>query len=326
MKTKNRKGFSIIELSISLTIVGIVILFTMSSLQAIGENVAATKTETKIDSLTTSIINNVTSATSGTSLGSSGMRDLRLPSKDDMKALFSEIDGYGNTFDYIPGDILLDSHSGTNLCTATQTGLQFQFKDFGESGYREMPQIAFIIVGKGSNLKKDYDDSSSNIIKLDRSNKADDVFRYVTLDELKLKVGCSVGRNEDFKILTTEIPPLQPNAIGRIFATKPSNFPPSAATFWCLQTPKREAVQKAIFINLSSTDDFYYPVLDITTWGLQVLNSSCAAKIEVGDSVVMSRSKNAIPGTYKLKAVASYGKSSILGRDEKTFVVTVPFQ
>lgn len=331
MKIKNNKGFSIIELSISLTIIGIIILFTMSSLQAIADNNAVATTEARLEKITNRIVNSITRATSSSTSSSNGTVDFRLPKPEDVAPLAYETDGYGNYFDYIPATKILDlaGSSYSSICTTRSTDLDLHVKEIGETSYKEYPSIAFMVIGKGANFTKDYDNSTTGIVKLDRDNrKNDDVFRYVTLDELKFKLGCVFGKDNEIEIITKDLPPLKNGTIARIATNKPSD---KYSIFgwryghWCLSHGARDALVDNIAFHCYGIYDDFDLNSAIET---DMIRNECTGGAMSGDclgqEVGLSRKPNAIPGTYKMTVRAVFGRETQTKVDD-SFVVTIPF-
>lgn len=231
MMKNNRKGFSLVELSVSLVIIGIVFLAVMSSLRSISASMSAVTTEEKLDKAVETIMD-LTLSDPSTSMAFS-TSEYQIPKEDTFNENFAETDGYGNTFIYKPATNIR-KQSGDTICEAKQTNLSIELH-YGSTIYKTIKNVAFIVSGNGPDLQQDID-YTANPIKIDIQK--DDPYKYVSLFEFKMNIDCPTV--QPFQIINEELPMITSGVKNLIFAS--GNI--DTQKYWCVAAAN--ATQQAI--------------------------------------------------------------------------------
>ncbi len=179
----NRGGFSLVELAISITIIGI---FLSSALLIYKEFVDWNRKQKIKEDL-----NEIVSRISGYAVETGYLPDSRKYEK-----LFSKRDPYGQKYVYVFSPVLTEDFlgkKGVNFCNISFSSLNLKAKDYF------VDNVAFIVFSKGKDHKSDtkcgekvLDSTSPCNGTVFTSFYADSV-SWITLEKLKLKYGCPSG-------------------------------------------------------------------------------------------------------------------------------------
>lgn len=190
---KHKNGFSLVELSISLVVIGVVLLGVMASMRSISSSSAAIKTETRM----ARIIDTVSNLTVGVN---------KLPTIAALGDNTTEQDAYGNDFQYFSAqNITLGTGTvGPRICEAKSADLSIVYREPGLAD-RVVKNVAYVISSNGANLTQDinHNPSTQLIINVPTS---DDTYKYVSLYELKERIGCPPP--DPLRIITKYLPPI----------------------------------------------------------------------------------------------------------------------
>src|SRR3989338_8071242 len=218
---KNNKGFSIIELSIVLALMGILISFGTGMIAPLTKRVKYTETKEVVNAAVESII----------SLASANNR---IPTTTEFQSIArTPKDAWKKDLYYIP-DVNLDDLSAGGICGRKTTGITVRICTNAQcTSYNDISNVAFVIISGSENYNVQtnnvsgrvtvYETGTINIdnytTDMNRPETYDDLIKWITLDELRAKTGCTGAQ---LSILNNELPPgMQNNAYGpvTIFAT-----------------------------------------------------------------------------------------------------------
>jgi len=244
-----RRGFSLVELAIVLTIIGIIMSIGIKSCISGITTAKSDKTKDNLDILKTFIERNICK---------NGKFSFAIP--ENLK-----IDGWNNQITIINATSINNESpcllNATNL-TAEENSTSYVYNN-----------VAVILISKGENQKLDSKILSNKVIL-----KPDDLYSIITLNELKSK--CCKGK--ELKIITPFLPPIVENATYSVTIAVNGNYGnytwsitssdyPSVAEILQNGT-KRSTKQPYTTINLSCND---------TSKIATILSSASTAKITI---------------------------------------------
>lgn len=313
---KNKFGFSLVELSISLVVIGVVLLGVMASLQSISKGNAAIKTETRL----TKFADTVSNLSLGVRL---------LPAKATLDSNTVEQDAYGNNFNYFPAKNIALGISpipanASRICEATNTNLSIVVRENGAPD-KTIRNVAYVVSSNGSNLTREVNAANADTQLIVNTSSSDDIYKYVSLYELKERIGCPPP--EPLKIISQYLPPIigadlaNRNMIFTSFGEKLSQF--------CIQA---ENTQQANLINANlsivavpniRTPNTYNTLPNIKTEGCSNLDVAENGRFTVSTQAlrVIPRA-GANPGTYKFRVEVKEPGARYIA-DDHTFVQTI---
>ncbi|MBI4826438.1 MAG: prepilin-type N-terminal cleavage/methylation domain-containing protein [Nitrospirae bacterium] len=197
------KGFSLVELSIAIVIVGILIAMGMKMLVPLVERTKRSATRETVDAAVEAVIG--FAETNG-----------RLPSDLEFPGLVrNSKDVWGNDLIYLH-DVNLEV--ADSVCARNTTDISLRTcGDSGCSSYETTSDIAFLVLSAGSNQNVQTDTATVPVkvytlglsgiddyaSGLNRAEAYDDIVERVVLSELRVKAGCLGSL---LNILTLEIP------------------------------------------------------------------------------------------------------------------------
>lgn len=193
-KFNNHKGFSLIEISIVFAIIGILLSASLKLIGPLSLLLKVRETKESEDSTIQSIISWVASRN-------------RLPNKNEfIQIAKTPRDPWGLPFVYMYYSSLYKPNpTKDTICGRRSTPLKL-YNNYTSSS------VAFAIISRGDKPAYDSTLNDSEITDSTLSNVAGiikasgptpDIVRWVTLDELRSKIGC---QSPQLKILTNELP------------------------------------------------------------------------------------------------------------------------
>jgi prepilin-type N-terminal cleavage/methylation domain-containing protein len=224
--TFSNKGFTLVELSIVLVIVGLLLGLGMSM---VGPLMTATKLRETRDNLDANI----------QAVASWASANNRIPTT----AVFATVaktpnDSWGQLFAYYYDATNLAPGTATKdtICGRRSTLISLTDLNTGAN----IPNVAFVILSKGDDAKLDTTFAPATTGPVSAAttisaNTVNDVVRWVTLDELRSKVGC---QGAPLKIVNNELPYGYNNTTysATIYADGGVPFPTGGNNSWCIQT------------------------------------------------------------------------------------------
>lgn len=211
------KGFSLVELSIAIVIVGLLIAMGMKMLVPLIERTKRASTRETVDAAVEAVI---------------GFAETnnRLPSASEFPGVVRNFkDVWGNDLIY-----LYDANLGNDdtICASNTTGISLKTcADSGCGTFDTTGDIAFLVLSGGANQNVQTNTASIPVkvynmglpgiddytTGLNRAEAYDDIVERVVLPELRIKAGCSGSL---LNILTLEVPSgfVLSNYITNIFA------------------------------------------------------------------------------------------------------------
>ena len=195
-----QKAFTLIELAIVLVIIGVLMGGSASLFTMLTKRTKVTQTKQDLDAAVEAVVGYV--ATHG-----------YLPKQDEFpQVVRTNKDSWEQNFFYIPDSNLIDD----DVCYRRTTDLNI-------IGDKNISDVAFIIVSSGPNYnmqtaldasttpnqvnihrayEPNVDDNATDRVG-NRPEDYDDIARWVTLNELRIKAGC---QGSQIKILNTTLP------------------------------------------------------------------------------------------------------------------------
>lgn len=221
VKNIKNAGFSLIELSIVLVIMGILISFGTGMIGPLTKRVKYTETKEVMNAAVESII-------------SFASANNRIPTTLEFPNIVRTTrDAWKKDLYYIP-DVNLDDLNAGGVCGRKTTGITVRFCTNALcTSYNDISNVAFVIISGSENYNIQTNNVSGRVtvyqtgaINIDnyttdmnRPETYDDLIKWITLNELRAKAGCTGAQ---LSILNNELPPgMQNNAYGpvTIFAT-----------------------------------------------------------------------------------------------------------
>lgn len=260
-------GFTIVEMAIVMVIVGILVVLGVSMIGPLARTAKVNETQGTIDADLESLIGFAAT-------------NKRLPTSANFAAAVKKAnDGWGNALYYIVDSTLAPAAPYTSpdyICTRRSTGLTVRncltnnCTTTAGTDYVDIPNVAFVIISGGENFNVQTaavtgrvtvyvrhgvttrDDctaaatcpnypAAGTMINL--SERYDDIVRWVTLDELRPKIGC---QGAQLKILNNEVPPgtvgsPYPSVAAAIAFAVEGGAPPGTLR-WCVESAVAGAI------------------------------------------------------------------------------------
>ena len=335
----SRKGFTIIELAIVLIIAGVLISLGMSMMGPVAKRAKVSDTQGIIDG-------------GLESLKGFAATNRRLPTTAQFAGVVQKsMDSWGNALYYVVDAnlapaapvALTDYICGRKTTTIT---VRSCIND-GCTTYTDTPNVAFVIISGGENFNvqtalatgtvtvyvqngatnRDSCTTAANCpnysgTMINRSEKYDDIVKWVTLEELRSKTGCA---GQQLVILNNELPPgstattyvWNVNPLGALFVQGGVQYGTANQNYkWCIQTA---APAGLVFRNTAGAD--------ITS---SLFNASCStyarASWPQSDTIIISGRPTA-QGSYRLIVFARDNNDPTAGTNDsiaqKPFVLTI---
>ncbi len=206
------RGFTLIEMAITLIIIGLLLGLGVTLIGPLVKRAKYTETKETLNANVESII------------GYASINNC-IPDTSNWKNIVrSPKDSWGKDFLYKPASEISSSCSyNAGICQMSSTSLKIrQCEDSNCNTYNEITNIAFVMISGGTNYNiqtndqvstiKVYEPGTSNIDDYSgdfvRPEEYDDLVKWVTLFELKTKIGCGTNITTPSKptILTKELP------------------------------------------------------------------------------------------------------------------------
>ncbi len=208
IKNIKNAGFSLIELSIVLVIMGILISFGTGMIAPLTKRVKYTETKEVVNAAVESII-------------SFAAANNRIPTTSEFPNIVRTTrDAWAKDLYYIP-DVNLDDLNAVGVCGRKTTGITVRIPKDTPPYYIDIFDVAFVIVSgsENYNIQTNKNDVSGRVtvyqtgtINIDDYDSAtdmnrpetyDDIIKWITLNELRAKTGC---QGSQLKIINNELP------------------------------------------------------------------------------------------------------------------------
>ncbi|MEO5356579.1 MAG: prepilin-type N-terminal cleavage/methylation domain-containing protein [Nitrospirae bacterium YQR-1] len=222
-KIKNDKAFTLIELAIVMVVIGI--MFSMGA-GLVSLLIKRTKTTETKDKITAVVAGVAGYAATNNRLPSSGTISSDCPqsSSDFVSSISNQYDSFGKCIKYIYDDNLTATANSPyeGICGRRTTFLTVRkCTDAACASYSDVQNTAFIVFSSGANYNNQTGPSlavtsatTQNIYEqlllvdnyvtdINKTETYDDLVQYVTLDELRTKIGCS---GSQLSIINNELP------------------------------------------------------------------------------------------------------------------------
>ncbi|MCR4319521.1 MAG: type II secretion system GspH family protein, partial [Candidatus Brocadiaceae bacterium] len=229
-------GFSLIELSIVLVIMGILISFGTGMIAPLTKRVKYTETREVVNAAVESII-------------SFASANNRIPTTSEFQSIVrTPRDAWAKDLYYIP-DVNLDDLNAGGVCGRKTTGITVRICTNALcTSYNDISNVAFVIVSGSENYNIQTNNVSGRVtvyqtgtINIDnyttdmnRPETYDDLIKWITLNELRAKAGC---QGSQLKIINNELPYGFQNSqyIATVFADGGVPFGSGGKYKWCRQ-------------------------------------------------------------------------------------------
>ncbi|WP_297210609.1 MULTISPECIES: putative Ig domain-containing protein [Thermodesulfovibrio] len=207
----NNKGLTLVEVAIVLVILGLLIGLGASLIGPLTKRAKINETKETLNANVEAII-------------SWAAGNKRLPNTNEfVNVIRNRNDSWGKPFYYIVDNNLVQQPTGTEnkICDRRTTNITVRvYQD--ANNYQDIPNVAFLIISSGENYNNQtagtqqittattiiipYNDAPNidyYTNDFNRPEPYDDIVKWVTLDELRIKVGC---QGAQLKILNNELP------------------------------------------------------------------------------------------------------------------------
>lgn len=262
------KGLTLVEVAIVLVILGLLVGLGVSMIGPLTKRAKINETKEALNANTESIIS-----------WAAGSK--RLPDTTEFISIIrNRSDAWGKPFYYLVDNDLVQLPSGTEhkICDRRTTKITLRvYQD--ANNYQDITNVAFIIISSGENVNNQTHgtqliNSPTTIVvfypeapnvdnfsaDFNRPEAYDDIVKWITLDELRIKVGC---QGAQLRILNNELPygyvGSQYNST--IFVEGGVPFPSGGKYRWCREGNLPSGLTATPSSN--STDCLN----DITNWG-----------------------------------------------------------
>lgn len=233
---KNSKGFSLIELSIVLVIMGILISFGTGMIAPLTKRVKYTETKEVVNAAVESIISFASASN-------------RIPTTSEFQSIArTSRDAWKKDLYYIP-DANLDDLTAGGVCGRKTTGITLRICTNSQcTSYNDISNVAFVIISGSENYNIQTNNVSGMVVvyetgtinidnystDMNRPETYDDLIKWITLDELRTKTGC---QGSQLKIINNELPYGFQNSqySAAVFADGGVPFGSSGKYKWCRQ-------------------------------------------------------------------------------------------
>lgn len=208
---RNNNALTLVEVAIVLVILGLLIGLGASLIGPLTKRAKLNDTQERLNANVESIIS-----------WSAGNK--RLPNTSEFASIIrNPNDAWGKPFYYVVDDDLIQLPSGTEhkICNRKTTRITIRiYQD--ATNYKDIQNVAFLIVSGGSNYNnqtigtQQINNNTTIIIQypdapnidyfltdINRQELYDDIVKWITLDELRIKVGC---QGAQLRILNNELP------------------------------------------------------------------------------------------------------------------------
>jgi prepilin-type N-terminal cleavage/methylation domain-containing protein len=243
---KLKKGFTIVELAVVLVLVGILISLGVSMIGPLTKRARESDTKGTIDAAIESLVGFAAT-------------NHRLPTVAEFTgAVKKPNDAWGNALLYVVDTNLTTIPAGSTdtICGRKATNLTVRScVNAGCTTFTDTPNTAYIIFSGGANVNNQiaatgavaaattvniYDtglnvDNYAGDLGGARVESFDDITRWVTLNELRTKAGCT---GQQLKILNNELPSGSVTASygSNVYGDRGIPFTAGGSYRWCLQT------------------------------------------------------------------------------------------
>lgn len=250
-------GFTVVEMAIVMIIVGILVALGVSMMGPLARTAKVNETQATIDADIESLFGFAATYK-------------RLPTNANFAASVKKTnDAWANALYYLVDGNLAPSvpySSPDYICTRRSTGLTVRncitdnCATTAGTDYVDIPNIAFALISGGDNFNVQTASAAGRVTvyvrngatardtctaagncpnysgtMINQAERYDDIVKWVTLDELRIKSGCQGGQ---LKMLNNELPSGTTTAYSAdIFAAEGVPFALSPATYrWCVNT------------------------------------------------------------------------------------------
>lgn len=274
MNATRSQGFTLVELAISLVVIGLLIALGMSM---IGPLTVAIKVRQSRDNLGAAV-----EAINSWASGNNRLPDNAGGTTDVKNVVRTPTDAWNHTFIYLY-DTNLYSASPTKdtICGRRSTSITLTDLNTGAS----IPNVAYLILSQGDDAVTDTTSGGVAVTTTAISsattvaaNTTSDLVRWVTLDELRSKVGC---QGAQLKVANNELPYAynQTTYTATIYADGGVPFSSGGRYRWCLQNSAGAVPANMTFKNTAGTSNIPF-------------NTDCASLLESSwiqsDSILIS--------------------------------------
>lgn len=346
LNSGNRRGFTLIEMSIVLVLVGIILSLSAGGLGIFFKEAKEKQTKEAVDNAVLAVVSFAGS-------------NKRVPLVQTTPTLIDEFapllknraDSWGNNLSYIFDNNLSSTATG-DICGRRTTNLTLRncltenCATTAGTDYNDIPNVAFAIWSNGANVSNQMLDNAAAVyggpfavtaattIRVNLNGlpnvpagsglNYDDIVSWMTIDELRTKAGC---QGSQLKIVNNEIP----------FANRSSAYKADihatggegAAYKWCISIPSTIPFGNISTSNVLRNNDCWG--LNATAWNA---TGTTRPSISImNDPNYFPLGKGALPvGSHLITVVARDNKTGLLSCGDssntvncatKSFVLTV---
>ncbi len=319
----DNRGFTLIEMAVVLTIVGLLVGFAASMVRPLLERAKRNETQDAINAAVAAIVGYATANNS------------RLPDAALFPATIKrQVDSWKKPIAYVYDSNLDINTLGSNICGRRTTAITVRrCADGACTTFSDVPNVAFLIVSGGANVNNQTAGSQAvtapatiNVYNVGVSADAyngdmarveeyEDIVEWVTLNELRSKIGC---QGPQMAIINNEVPFGKAGSAYdiRFYADRGVPFTAGGAYKWCVKgtLPPGVSTTPATPDCLLSTD-------------CAALGSEAAAQWSQANDLQLSGTPTTA-GTYYFTVLSRDNNDGNTGTAmdncaEKSFVITI---
>ena len=276
----NRNGFTLIELSIAMVIIGLLVGFGTSLVVPLSTRAKRMESSRAVDAAMEAVI------------GYAAAHDGNLPTVEQFPGVIKKYkDAWQKPIYYRVDSRFTDSNMATGtVCTRKDTYLTIrQCNDSACTAPVVVPDVAFVILSGGSNTNNqtigalavsapetvdvyegDIENVDNETSDMDRPEVYDDLPQWITLHELKSRIQCFGSRME---ILNQTLPPGKTGTTynAAVYLDGGVPFSSGGSYKWCIQTGSGSPPSGVTFRNDDNTAS-----IGLTTDGADLPEGSAA--------------------------------------------------
>ena len=262
VNVSDRRGFTLVELAVSMVVIGILLGLGMSM---VGPLMTTIKVRESKENLSAAVESINSWASGNNRLPEWGNGEPDTTTDEFVEVVSNRFDAWGNSFIYLfDANLFNATPTKDTICGRRSTAISLI-----DSNNSTIQNVAYVVLSQGddattqatlngtlnsSNINGVVTDPGAATGTITLDAKVSDIARWVTIDELRTKIGC---QGAQLKIVNNELPPGNvgsPYSVN-IYADGGVAYTSGGKYAWCIQTSMGDVtLPPAIsFTNMSKT-------------------------------------------------------------------------